>query len=347
LPDNRKKSSWTLKIALTLAFAALVFVALLVYAGLDEILGQLRDFGWWAVAPALALAFGNYLARFLKWQYYCRVLSIPVRTADSFIIFMSGLSMSISPGKFGEVLKSFLLKKIAGTPVSFSAPIVLAERMTDLVGLLVLAAAAMAFLPFEGWMAALRWFFVATAAAVVALVLALGSARFAGAFLGVFSRLPLAGRAADKMSAALQSAVKLFTFKNFALMSALSAVSWAFECAGFYIVLAAFNVPSPDAPSVVFIYCAGTILGAVSMLPGGLGLTEFSMVGMLVQMLKTGGAQAVAATTVIRACTLWFATIIGVVFLVAGRRRFSVNALELEEMPDAGLAQKPASNAAH
>ena len=78
------------------------------------------------------------------------------------------------------------------------------------------------------------------------------------------------------------------------------------------------------------------------MLPGGLGLTEFSIVGMLQNLLKLGGAQAVAATTIIRACTLWFATLIGAAFLFAGRRRFSMDISELEEIPDDGRANEPA-----
>ena len=48
--------------------------------------------------------------------------------------------MSITPGKMGEVFKSWLLKKRTGTPIHASAPIVVAERFTDLLGYLILVA---------------------------------------------------------------------------------------------------------------------------------------------------------------------------------------------------------------
>ena len=45
----------------------------------------------------------------------------------------------MTPGKVGELLKSYLLKQIRGTPISTSAPIVMAERLTDGLAMLVLA----------------------------------------------------------------------------------------------------------------------------------------------------------------------------------------------------------------
>ena len=57
---------------------------------------------------------------------------------DSALLFTSGMVMAVTPGKVGEVLKSYLLKRINGTPISASAPIVLAERVTDGLAMLLL-----------------------------------------------------------------------------------------------------------------------------------------------------------------------------------------------------------------
>jgi uncharacterized protein (TIRG00374 family) len=48
-----------------------------------------------------------------------------------------------------------------------------------------------------------------------------------------------------------------------------------------------------------------SILGAVSLLPGGLGVTEGSMTGLLL-VFDVERVQAASTTLVIRAATLWF-----------------------------------------
>jgi len=64
-----------------------------------------------------------------------------------------------------------------------------------------------------------------------------------------------------------------------------------------------------------------TIAGALSFLPGGLGVQEGGMVALLVQTAQgVGGATAAAATFITRLCTLWFAVAVGLVALSLGRR---------------------------
>ena len=57
---------------------------------------------------------------------------------DSLLLFLSGFALTVTPGKVGEVLKSYLLRESFGQPIARTAPIVLAERLTDLIGLLLL-----------------------------------------------------------------------------------------------------------------------------------------------------------------------------------------------------------------
>ena len=71
-----------------------------------------------------------------------------------------------------------------------------------------------------------------------------------------------------------------------------------------------------DLPLTVGIgaFALGTLLGAVSMFPGGVGPTEAVMGGLLV---LAGGTvpEATAATILVRAVTLWWAVFLGIVAL--------------------------------
>ena len=69
-----------------------------------------------------------------------------------------------------------------------------------------------------------------------------------------------------------------------------------------------------------------TIAGALSFLPGGLGVQEIGMVKLLVvQADGVSEPVAAAATFVTRLCTLWFAVVVGVMALALTQRRARVD----------------------
>src|SRR5438105_8579124 len=112
--------------------------------------GALARFRWEYLPAILALTLFNYICRFFKWQYYMKRLKIDVPWVKSFLIFISGLSMAITPGKVGELLKSYLLKRSTGAPISYTSPIIVAERLTDGIAMLVLASAGLVLYR-SGW----------------------------------------------------------------------------------------------------------------------------------------------------------------------------------------------------
>jgi uncharacterized protein (TIRG00374 family) len=113
-------------------------------------------------------------------------------------------------------------------------------------------------------------------------------------------------------------------------MTIVSLVSWLFECLGYYLIL--INFPLNIHVTLLwaaFSYCFAIIIGAISMLPGGLGVTEGSLTLMLIQ--KGAPAQyAVASTFIIRAVTLWFAVLVGIISVSAYQKRFGKITIEPE-----------------
>jgi glycosyltransferase 2 family protein len=134
-------SKYKKKILLSVSFGAFVFLVFSLYADFNNLLNAFNQFNWIWYPLVLLLSFGNYLIRFLKWQFYLGILDVQIKTGTSFLIFISSFVMSVTPGKMGEVLKSFLLKEETGTPVSVSAPIILAERITDFLSVVLLCIA--------------------------------------------------------------------------------------------------------------------------------------------------------------------------------------------------------------
>ena len=117
----------------------LVYAAFVFYAGYRQMALALAGFEWSALGLALCLSSTNYALRFLKWQYYLRRLDVRgIRTGDSALIFLSGFVLSVTPGKVGEVFKSAVLARTHGVPLERTAPIVVAERLTDVIAIVLL-----------------------------------------------------------------------------------------------------------------------------------------------------------------------------------------------------------------
>ena len=311
------------RLILSIVFALVVFVALTFYADAPRLLSALAKFDWRFLPLALATTVANYLLRFLRWHYYLDVIGVKnVPRRDSLMIFLSGFSLTVTPGKLGEVLKSVLLKTRYGTPVSYSASIVFAERLTDVLGVVILAAVGLVFYPVGiGALAAVL--------AITALFVAVVQQRaFAERLLDLFARAPKVGRFADLARNLYESAYLMLRAKPLVIAIGLATAAWFGECLTFFIVLLGIGL----APTLLlllqatFIYAAASLFGAVSMLPGGLGATEGGMALLLQQIVGVAREEAVASTLIVRLCTLWFAVLLGgIVLLVFGRMKSKAN----------------------
>jgi glycosyltransferase 2 family protein len=323
------------RVLLGVAAGVAVYVAFSIWADARSVGAALAGFSWTAALAALGLAAANYLVRFVRWQYYLRVLGLKVPAGESFLVFLGGFALTVTPGKLGEAVKALLLRESRGIPAARTAPIVVAERFTDLVGLLLLAAVGAFTFDVDKT-------FLVVAAVVIGLGLVVVSveplARFA---LALAARAPGVKRFAGKLVEFYESTAALLRPGPLGLAVVLSVISWYFECLAFWLVVQGFQGAAIEHQAAVFIYATMTIAGALSFLPGGLGVTEAGMLGMLTQLgTGTGKGVAAAATFVTRLCTLWFAVVVGLVALVIFARKTKVKV----ELPDQKRPLTPADD---
>jgi uncharacterized protein (TIRG00374 family) len=109
-------------------------------------------------------------------------------------------------------------------------------------------------------------------------------------------------------------------------MLLLSAVAWFFECLGYHIILTNFGAEL-GLFWASFSYAFATIVGAITMLPGGLGATEGSLT-FLVMQEGFSKEIAVASTFIIRVVTLWFAVLIGIISVTLYQTKFGKISLD-------------------
>ncbi len=312
------------RIMVSMLLGVLVFAGLLAYGDFADVASSFRHFEWALLPLILLVTCGNYALRFLKWEYYLRQIGVEgLGKFDSALVYFSGLGMTVTPGKVGEWLKSYLLKEVHGTPVTRSAPIVLAERLTDSLALLIIGGLGVIFFGPE------LWWIIAFIAVVSAL--AIGVSRHRGAshgLLGLLGRMPLIGRFSPRFEEMYESTYLLMEPRGIAAMTVLSVGSWFFEVVAFYLTLVGVGVDgSTDTLlKAAFILPISTLAAAILFTPGGLGVAEAGITGLSKRLLKVDGlpmsaSDAAVSTLVIRIATLWFGVVVGLVaFGVLTRR---------------------------
>jgi glycosyltransferase 2 family protein len=297
---------------LALALGVAVYLLLAVFSGFGKLGAALDGFDYALVPAILGLVSLSYVARFFRWLYYLRLLKVSVPLGINAAIFAAGLSMTISPGKLGEILKSVFVRQASGAPVARTAPAVVAERATDGTGMVAwgfLGAFALGLGPTT------MVIFLAVAAFGIAV---LRSKRLSLLAERVLVKVPLLNRLSPHLHDFHASSNELLATRPLIVGTLISFLSWGLECLGVYLCAVGLGVEK-DFLLVVFVFAVSSLLGVLSMLPGGIGAVEAGLALQFRAVAELSAGVAGALTLVIRLATLWFATLVGVVGLFAIR----------------------------
>jgi uncharacterized membrane protein YbhN (UPF0104 family) len=193
-------------------------------------------------------------------------------------------------------------------PVTKVMGILVVERLMDLWGVLLLC--SFSLLIFKGW----ESLFLLCTGLVIAGGVFLCMERLYRPVLEWLSRISFLTWLSGKVLDTLLAGKDLMTPRIFFVGLLTSAIAWGMESLSFYFILEGFNLPS-TLLQANFVYCFSTTLGALSMLPGGIGGTEAGMIGLLAFM-GISYASGLPAVILIRLCTLWAAILVGIGFMI-------------------------------
>lgn len=312
------------KLGAGIVLGLVVYAALALWGDARAVGRELSRFPWELVPLACGLSFLNYVVRFARWERYRTRLSIRLPRDLSFLIHLAGLSLTVSPGKMGEAFKSWLVRRVDGTPLSHSAPIVVAERFTDLVAFLALIAiGGLATQPERAWL------FWATGGACALLLIGVAWRGLHARAIELVRARPRLARFAPALENALASTRTLLAPRELPLPILLATGGWFLECVAFWLLASAQVDGGVPLSFAVYTFALAAVAGAVAIFfPGGLGITEASLSALLVARYAAAGVEhqdaqskAVVTTLVIRLCTLWFAVALGVVATLLFERR--------------------------
>jgi len=281
-------------------------------------LGSLARFDPVVLLPALGFAIASFVLRAYRWHTFLNAAGAFPTFGTSFRTQLVGFSLTMTPGKVGELYKCYLMEQRTGMAAARTAPIVLFEKLMDAAAFAGLALVAAALLPnlSESVSAGARTLLVVLALGIgVALIARTISPRSIGQLL-----LPIARR--SRLAARLTSTVELAlagsadVLKGSVLARNLAVSVVARTCDGLAVAWTAWalGIQIPLLAGIFALNSSGT-LGGLSMLPGGIGVVEASMSAILAGFGASLGT-ALAATMLARFFTFWVWVAAGLALLV-------------------------------
>lgn len=297
---------------LTVVFAVVLYGGFTLYSGGSSVLESAMTLGVTPWAIILLLSFGNYLIRYWRWYLYISHQNpLSMSHVQHLAIYIAGFSLTMTPGKAGEAMRSLYLKD-QGVSHQRSLGALFVERVMDLLAVLLLAALGLSFL--TGAQAQLAAF-VTLSLIVICLVVvkipkqAIMASRFIQALPNKLRQTLLF------VESMLEHANDLLSIRFIIIGLVLGVIAWGLEGYGLFVVMQNFQLDQTSLFLAVAIYAAAVLIGAVSFLPGGLGGAEAAMFFML---MKVGfpAPEATAITFICRLATLWFAVALGLLMML-------------------------------
>ncbi|HEX6103317.1 MAG TPA: lysylphosphatidylglycerol synthase domain-containing protein, partial [Alphaproteobacteria bacterium] len=101
-------------VVLTAAIFAAVGGAAALLVGGSEVLSALARIGPGTLLTLLLLSLANYALRLLRWHRLAQRIGVSVPIARTTLYYFAGFAMSATPGKVGEALRLWLIRRSDG-----------------------------------------------------------------------------------------------------------------------------------------------------------------------------------------------------------------------------------------
>ncbi len=314
-------------------------IALLVGAALLAfVLWRVFDFDWnelWTnikgIDPLLYVSaavvyYVSFWFRGLRWRLIAITANtdgqdgktIPNATKMGGIILMGWFANSVAFLRLGDALRGWTLHRESTSPFSSALGTVLAERVQDMVAVLLLVFVAAVILTVSGDAEVPGVVLVAAIGLVVALVVGLIGMRIFGMRA---SRL-LPRRIQSAYGRFQQGTLSSFSGRDLPVQLLLGIIGWILEIGRFYFVSQALGLEIGFG-IVMFAALANAMLTTIPT-PGGFGFVEGGLTGLLI-LLGVGDIDALSLTVVDRSIS-WLSVVLfgGALFVVwqsVGARR--------------------------
>ena len=287
-------------------FGFLIFyVIFIAYSDFQEFSINISQFDFSYLPIILAFVFLGIMIKSLRQQLLYKQIEVCISFKTGILLFISGLSMEATPGGSGELIKSYYLKKKFGYPLAKTFPTVIMERLLDLTG--IAGILLIVGLLLDNYNIILLMLILLS---TLSLIFASGKKKKLFNFLLlIIEKIPVLKKQASSFSESYQVFGELTSGKIMTKTLGLSFLVWMTDAIMIYFIFIGFNLNFDIIFSTFSVY-SSLLLGSLTMVPAGIGVTEVSFV----EILRGEGVDTATSTSLVilfRLVTIWFLTVLG------------------------------------
>ena len=323
LSIGKRLLNWRTIVPLIIVVVALAYFAKQAHINPQQTWAAIRAANSWLLLAAFLVYYLSFPIRTLRWRYllenigYTKANGVHLPKFPKLleILYISWFANVIVPAKLGDLYRAYLLRTETGLPASRTFGTVLAERLLDLLVLLMLFIPSVIISLHENLPPQLHAGLFVTLALVVVGAIALFVLR---AYPQQIARLvPRRFRAHYNH---FQEGT-LGSFRRVPRLGALTVGVWACESLRFFFVALAFGLIGGSVLHIVaaalFIALGEALLTVVPFTGGGVGLVEGGMFAMIA-LFTTNTSAAAASILADRTISLFSILVFGfIVFMFA------------------------------
>jgi len=295
-------------ILLILTATIILYAIFLFLADFNLIQEKISNFKINYLPIILILVTLSLIPIFIRWHFLLKNCEINIPLTKSIAVFLSGMAFDITPGQIGALMKSQILKISSNIPRTKTAPIVFIEKLYDLIGAIIAAAMGIIILGMESYL-------IIIPILVLTIIFFFMYYRPASElFFKRITKTKFFSKYVENISEFDKIIQKSTTVKITTICVLLAVTYWFIISAAAYYTLIAFDINILDYLKVLAIYATSALLGAISLVPGGIGITEGTLVGLLT-LEGIGVSTALILSVMIRIFILWYPVCLGLLSL--------------------------------
>ena len=288
--------------------AVAIYAIFLFISDYQKISDVVIDFRIEYLIPILSLVTVSWIRLILMWHLLLKKNGINIPFRKNIVIWLSGSALSLTAGQIGELIKSQLIKTLYDIPRTKTAPVVLVEKFYSLTGAIIAGIIGIIIL---GMDFNLVLFSIAILSIIFLLIYYRPVLQYG---LKRITKFKFFSKYSDNITDSYEILRNSTGSGISSICIALAICYWIIISLSVYVTLLAFGIEGVSFLKTISIYTSSVIIGVITFIPGGLGITESSLVGLFT-LEGINVSIALILSVVIRLTTLWYSVSIGFIGL--------------------------------
>lgn len=265
--------NWS-KTAIAIIILISIYLVFIVFSDIEKIISAIRTINKWYLFSSIVLWVAVGFVTSVRWHFFLGIFTQKIPFIRSILYYLAGYVFVFSPGGAGEIVRSPFIKKDYGIPISQTAPIVLVERFYDLLGITILISIGLIFSSLA------KSVVILPASLALVLFLIMINKNFCMKILRISSKIKFVNKMIPSGEESYDVIFRLIKTKFFLLGTFTSVTNSVLTVIAVYLLIVGMG-ENITFSNLTVIYQASNFIAAASLMPGGIGVFEGGLIGLL------------------------------------------------------------------